>query len=100
MIKITYQKDNGCIFYKTRKTMIPYKIGETTSMGWKVLNVEYEYENKFYPLYKYNILLEKNKHNTLKKRRAKEKCVDELKKIIYCFLAVVIINFLKLFFGI
>ena len=95
MMQITYQKRDGCIIQRLRNTMLPYKIGETTSMGWKVLNIEYKYNNKYYPESEFNRLIYKNKENLLKKKHAKELCIEELKKIIYYFIATVIINFLK-----
>ena len=39
MIQITYQKRDGSKIQKLRNTMLPYKIGDTTSMGWKVITV-------------------------------------------------------------
>lgn len=48
MMKITYQKRNGEIIERTRTTGLPYSIGETTSMGWKVLDIQYLYNGKYY----------------------------------------------------
>lgn len=100
MMQITYQKDNGCIFQRYRSTTLPYKIGETTSMGWKVLNIEYEYKNKYYPEYKYNMLVQKNKQAFIKKQQTIELCTKEAKNFSYCFIAVLIINLLKLILGV
>ena len=47
MIQITYQKKDGSIIQKYRNTSLPYKIGDTTSMNWKVLNIEYEQKIRF-----------------------------------------------------
>ena len=52
--------------------MLPYKIGDITSMGWKVLNVEYEYNNKYYPEYKYNMIMYKNKQRYIKKQQFRD----------------------------
>ena len=80
--------------------MLPYKIGDTTSMGWKVLNIEYEYKKKYYSIHKYNTLIENDKQKFQRKKKAKETCLNEVRTMLYCFIAVIIINFLKLFFGI
>lgn len=37
-MQITYQKKDGSVMQRFRNTILPYKIGDTTSMGWKVLN--------------------------------------------------------------
>lgn len=96
MIQITYQKNDGCIFQKHRNTILPYKIGDTTSMGWKVLNIEYEYNNKYYPEYEYNVLVYKNRQISNKKKQIIELCKKEIKNFSYCIVVVLVINFLKI----
>ena len=100
MMQITYQKSNGCIIQRQRNTALPYKIGETTSMGWKVLNIEYEYNNKFYPEYKYNMLVQNDKKAFIKKKQTIELCTREFKTFIYCFISILLLNLLKLMIGI
>ena len=100
MMQITYQKSNGCIIQRQRNTALPYKIGETTSMGWKVLNIEYEYNNKFYPEYKYNMLVQNDKKVFIKKKQTIELCTREFKAFIYCFISILLLNLLKLMIGI
>lgn len=99
MVQITYQKNDGCIFHRYRKTDVPYKIGETTSMGWKVLNIEYEYKNKYYPEYEYNKLKYKDKQVFIKKKETIESLKVEFKNFLYCFLAILLINFFKILMG-
>lgn len=99
-MQITYQKNDGCIIHKLRKTMLPYKIGETTSMGWKVLNIEYEYKDKFYPEYKYHMLIHNEKLKCLKRQHTEELCMREFKTIMYYFIAVLVVNCLKFILGI
>ena len=94
MIQITYQKKDGDIMKKLRKTMIPYKIGDTTSMGWKVLNIEYEFDNNYYPESKYNLLVEKSKQSSIKKQQKKELIRREFKTFLYYFIVFVIIKML------
>ena len=100
MMQITYQKKDGSIMKRYRNTILPYNIGETTSMGWKVLNIEYKYNDKFYNQYDYCILVKKSKEKYLKRKKKIESIVQEIKKILYYFIAVIIINFLKLLLGI
>ena len=80
--------------------MLPYRIGETTSMGWKVLNIEYEYNNQYYSENEFNKLMHKNKQISIKKKQTRELCLNEFKKFMYYFLAVVLLNFLKMLLGI
>ena len=100
MIRVTYQKNDGCIIQRERTTMLPYQLGDITSMGWKVLNIERKYKDAYYSLHEYNTLLEKNKQKLQRKKKMVELCTNEIKTLLYCFIAVVIINFLKIFFGV
>ena len=45
---ITYQKSNGDIFFRARKTLLGLSVGDETSMGWTVLNIHYLYEGNYY----------------------------------------------------
>ena len=99
-MQITYQKRDGCIFQRYRNTMIPYKIGDTTSMGWKVLNIEYEYNNKYYTQSEFNKLVHKDRERSLKKRQSFNIFIKEIKTFFYYFIAVIVISFLKTFLGI
>jgi len=100
VLQVTYQKRDGCVIQKYRGTMLPYKIGETTSMGWKVLNIEFEYESKYYPEHEYNALLLKNKQNFIKRKQTVELVKKELKTFIYYFLAIIIVSLLRTLIGI
>lgn len=48
MIQITYQKRNGEIFQRYRTTYCTYRVGDTTSMGWKVLDIKHKWGNNYY----------------------------------------------------
>lgn len=100
MIQVTYQKNDGSIIQKIRKTMLPYEVGDTTSMGWKVLDIEYEYNDEYLPFHKYSTAIEKDKQKCLRKKEISESCVKEAKIFLYYFLTVMIINLLKTLFGV
>lgn len=95
MMQITYQKQNGCVFQRFRNTLPPYEIGETTSMGWKVLNIEYEYRNKYYSQYEYNRLLYKNKQKFIRQQQIKELCIKELKIFLQFLIILLILYYIK-----
>ena len=99
-MQITYQKRDGSIMQKLRNTMLPYKIGDTTSMGWKVLNIEYEYKDKFYPEYEYNMLVYKNKQKYLRKQQIKKLCLKETKTLLYYFIVITILYYIRIRIGI
>lgn len=100
MLLVTYQKENGCIIQRQRKTMLPYKIGDRTSMGWTVLNIEYQYKDKYYPEYKYHMLIQKDKQLHIKKRQMIELCTFQMRTLVYYFIAIVVVNLLKFILGI
>lgn len=96
MIQITYQKRDGSIIHKLRSTLPSYDIGEITSMGWKVLNIEYEYKGKFYSEYKYNLLISKSKSIAIRKRQIKELCIDKIKTLLYYIIGIIILYHIKI----
>lgn len=100
MLLVTYQKRDGGIIQRQRKTMIPYKVGDSTSMGWTVLSIEYEYKDRYYPEYKYHMLIQKSKQRHIKKRQLIEMCTFEMRTLVYYFITLVAINLLKFILGI
>lgn len=99
-MQITYKKNDGTIFQRYRKTSLPYKIGEETSMGWKVLNIEYEYQNNYYSESEYNKIMYEIKQNIIRKNQIINNLKNEIKKFLYYFIAIIILNLLKLLLGI
>ena len=71
MFLVTYKKRNGELIYRKRNS-IPGKIGSTTSMGWKIENIQQEFKGKYYSFADYNFLLRKQQvinHYKVKVRR-------------------------------
>ncbi len=94
-MQITYQKQDGCIFQRIRNTTLPYKIGDTTSMGWKVLNIEYKFGNKYYSEYEYNKRIHQIKTRIIKKQQIKELCLQELKVFLQFIILLIIFYYIK-----
>ena len=95
-MQITYQKRNGNIIQRFRETTLLYKIGDTTSMGWKVLNVEYEYNKKYYPEYQYRMLIRKKIQRYATINQIKEKSIIHIKTLLYYIIGIIIINLIKI----
>ena len=100
MIQETNKKRDGDIIHRLRNTILPYKVGDTTSMGWKVLNIEYEYKNKYYPEYEYNVLIAKNRKKVIKIRETKDKILNEFKTLLYYFIVIIMYHYIKILLGI
>lgn len=64
---ITYQKENGEILLRPRISKYDLYIGKETSMGWKVLDIHYEYNGNYYHEEDYFRVLKKD-NNTYKQR--------------------------------
>lgn len=96
MLQVTYQKRNGVVFKRLRDTTPPYRVGEETSMGWKVLNIEYKYNNKFYPSYEYYKLIEKNKQKIIKRIQLKKKCKKVLITLLNSLIGFIIIYLINI----
>lgn len=45
---ITYQKSNGEIIIRPSKHDYLKRIGDDTSMGWKILDIHYKYKDNYY----------------------------------------------------
>ena len=67
MYQVTYQKANGEIFYRIRNTLPRYRIGEETSMGWKLLDVKYGIYNEYYSFIDYKRIMRSKKKKTILK---------------------------------
>ena len=63
---ITYQKQNGDIIFRPRKSPYDRYVGQETSMGWKVIDIHYRYENNYYTYEDFMRLIRKKE--SLKKR--------------------------------
>ena len=50
---VIYQKKDDLI-YRAVKTKPMYKVGDTTSMGWKVKGIQHLYNGKVYSRYEFN----------------------------------------------
>lgn len=88
MIQVTYQKRNGDIIQRYRNTLVSHKIGDETSMGWKVVDIKYKYKNNYYPSYVYDYLIEKDwkrKMFLLKIKRKLQSLYNDLVPL-FCFL--------------
>lgn len=53
MIKVTYQKKNGDIIERYNNKFISYKVGYINSYGWRVIDIKYCYNGKYYDFDKY-----------------------------------------------
>ena len=95
-MQVTYQKRDGSIMQRLRSTTPPYRIGDSTSMGWKVLNIEYEYKGKYYSEFEYYKMIEKNKQLFVKKKQIKSIVFRELKTLLYYFIVIIMYNLIKI----
>lgn len=55
-----YKKGDGSLIYRTSKTKPIYNIGQTTSMGWLVLDIKRLYNGKLLSNYEYGSIVSKH----------------------------------------
>ena len=55
-----------------------YEIGDITSMGWKVLDIQVFYKNQFYSYETVHCLIQERKIKELKKEKRKDKILNIL----------------------
>lgn len=61
MVQVTYIKRNGDTIRRTIGGYSPYKIGDTNSYGWKVIDIKYKWkDNKYYSRSEYDRLVNKS----------------------------------------
>lgn len=72
MYKIIYKKENGDVIERVRNTLPDTKIGETTGMGWLVVDVLYAFKDGYYSASEYHRLVAKQRKPLHFKRRAFE----------------------------
>lgn len=68
MYKIIYKKENGDVIERVRNTLPPQTIGETTSMGWLVVDILYAFKDGYYNASEYHSLCSKQRKRNLIQR--------------------------------
>jgi hypothetical protein len=71
MYQIEYKKRNGEIIKRIRNTL-PGKIGETTSMGWIIVDIKYQLNGNYYSFMEYKTKMKKYHSLTLTKNKIKQ----------------------------
>lgn len=61
MYKVIYKKENGDLIERIRNTIPDTKIGETTGMGWLVVDILYSFKNGYYNSSDYHSLMSKQR---------------------------------------
>ena len=79
---ITYQKSNGDILLRPRKTLYDLRVGDTTSMGWKVLNIHYCYEGNYYTYLDYCRVIRGQQIRKKKEKKFIKYLIKQLNKLI------------------
>lgn len=79
---ITYQKHNGDILLRPRKTLYDLRVGDETSMGWKVLNIHYLYEGNYYTYLDYCKLIRGKQIKRKKEKKILKFVIKQLNKLI------------------
>ena len=82
-MKIIYQKRNGEIIERIRNTYCPYRVGDTTSMGWKVVDILYPYKNKYYHSGEYSRLINKEIKRDVRMIHFKKAIKETIKNVNY-----------------
>ena len=79
---ITYQKTNGDILLRPRKTLYGMRVGDVTGMGWKVLNIHYNYEGNYYTYADFCRIVRHHQLKKKKKKRFVKYLIRQLNKLV------------------
>ena len=97
MIEMTYEKANGQIIRRIRNTYPDYKIGDRTSMGWKVVDIRYLYKKKYYHKNEYDNKIDKYMKKDRNIRKIKRTIQSLYRQVVYATELLIIIKFFGLF---
>ena len=78
---ITYQKRNGDILVRKRKTLYGMRVGDTTGMGWTVINIHYNYEGNYYIYTDYCRMVRNQQLKKKKDKRILKYLIRQLNKL-------------------
>lgn len=92
MIQMTYQKRNGEVIQRIRNTYCTYRIGDTTSMGWKVLDIKYNWGGKYYHKTEYDRIIEKEIQKDKKRIKLKKRIVSIYKNLAYAMSLLILMR--------
>lgn len=97
MIEMTYEKANGQIIRRIRNTFPDYKIGDRTSMGWKVVDIKYLYKKKYYHKKEYDNKINVSFRRSKKIREIERAITRVYRQIAYLVELIIIIQFIGIF---
>lgn len=89
MVQITYQKRNGDLINRIRKTYPSFRVGDTTSMGWKVIEILYRFNGKYYSYSEYCKLVDKESKRDTARRNFKRNVKNFYSKLIQCMTFII-----------
>ena len=96
MIEMTYEKANGQIIRRIRNTYPDYKIGDRTSMGWKVVDIKYLYKKRYYHKSEYDKKVDTCVNKIKKINKIKRTIQYIYRQVVYAVELIVIIKFFGL----
>lgn len=78
---ITYQKANGEIFIRPSKYDYGRRVGDETSMGWKILDIHYKSGNNYYCYEDFMRIFRNEFERELKENKKKKLIKFAIKKL-------------------
>lgn len=95
MIIVIYQKANGQLIERRRTTTPDYRVGDKTSMGWKVIDILYYYNGKYYPRATYNLMVDKEMAKYKRQLKIKRFIMKVYEDIRYLVALLIMIKLLQ-----
>lgn len=92
---VTYQKRNGDIIQRTVRNYPPYRVGETTCMGWKLLDIKQYYKGKYYSQMEYDRLIDKDYKKMKKQIQFRKKFILLYKQLAYTLSLLILMKVLE-----
>lgn len=78
---ITYQKENGDILIRPCSSTYGKRVGDETSMGWKILDIHYKHGDNYYCYEDFMRIFRNEFEKELKERKKKKLIKFAIKKL-------------------
>lgn len=82
---VVYEKTDKTLLFRLRYTPPDYKLGEYTSMNWRIIEIQqyYSKKNKFVKPEKFLLINQTSINKQINKNKRKEKIIDLLYNVFH-----------------
>lgn len=95
MIQVTYQKRNGDLIRRTIGGYSPYRVGDTNSYGWQVVDIKHKYNDKWYSPKEYDSIVNRRWNRSKRINKIRQQFYNVYKELAYCIILMILLRFFE-----